>query len=215
MGLKYPRTYHFPFSKGLSGDDKRVDLGWWEYLKDHELILTEKLDGQNNSIYRDGVFARSHSSPTTHPWDRYLTETYERIKNLLSPEEGIYGESLYAIHSIEYQKLPSYFFMFAARDEERWYSWDEVTEMAEILQLPTVPVLERRIFKSPEDLQRTIEEFMKHRSTFGDTIEGVVVRISENFLPEDFSKYVIKYVRENHVQTDTHWTKEWKKAKLI
>ena len=48
-----------------------------------------------------------------------------------------------------------------------------------------------------------------------DTKEGVVVRRVHEFGADDFSKNVVKYVRENHVQTDEHWTKNWKRAKLI
>ena len=35
--------------------------------------------------------------------------------------------------------------------------------------------------------------------------EGFVVRNKESFDYADFSKNVVKYVRKNHVQTDTHW----------
>ena len=56
---------------------------------------------------------------------------------------------------------------------------------------------------------------MKNGSKYGDTIEGVVVRNIESFPLDDFSKNVVKYVRKNHVQTDEHWKKNWKRAKLI
>ena len=41
------------------------------------------------------------------------------------------------------------------------------------------------------------------------------MRIVEWFPIMDFPKYVCKYVRANHVQTDEHWQKNWKKAELI
>lgn len=50
---------------------------------------------------------------------------------------------------------------------------------------------------------------------YGDTKEGVVMRIADEFSVDEFPKYVCKYVRANHVQTDKHWTKHWKKAQLI
>ena len=65
---KYPRTFHVPFSEGLQNDDRRVDDDWFSYLKGKELILSEKLDGENSSISRYGVFARSHAAPTRNPW---------------------------------------------------------------------------------------------------------------------------------------------------
>lgn len=215
---KYPRTYHLPFSEGLTNDDRKVDDDWWEHLKDKTLILSEKLDGENQSVYKNGVYARSHSAPTTNPWSRNMTERggiYDQIKNLLSDNEGVYGENMYGIHSIKYNKLPSYFFMFAVRNNERWYSWNEVVEMSEILNIPTVPILEKRVFSSPEDLENTILSYMKKGSKYGDTIEGVVVRNADSFLLDDFSKNVVKYVRKNHVQTDEHWKKNWERAKLV
>ncbi|MDE6285190.1 MAG: RNA ligase family protein [Bacilli bacterium] len=215
---KYPRTYHLPFSEGLTNDDRKVDDDWWEYLKGKTLVLTEKLDGENQSVYKNGVYARSHSASTTNPWSKNMFEQggiYDQVKNLLSEDEGIYGENMYAIHSIKYYKLPFYFHMFAIRNNERWYSWDEVVEMAEMFNIPIVPVLEKRVFSSPEDLKNTILSYMKKGSKYGDTIEGIVVRNADSFLLDDFSKNVVKYVRKNHVQTDEHWKKNWERAKLI
>lgn len=37
--------------------------------------------------------------------------------------------------------------------------------------------------------------------------EGIVVRLVSSFEYENFSQSVAKYVRENHVQTNEHWTK--------
>ena len=215
---KYPRTYHLPFSEGLQNDDRKVDDDWWEYLKDKTLVLTEKLDGENQSVYKKGVFARSHGAPTTNPWSRNMWERggiYDQVKGFLGEDEGIYGENLYGIHSIEYNKLPTYYFMFAVRNNERWYSWKEVEEMSSILELPTVPVLMIRKFDSPKDLEETINKLMSNGSQYGDTIEGVVVRNADSFKLSDFSKNVVKYVRKNHVQTDKFWQRNWKRAKLI
>lgn len=41
---KYPRTLHVPFSKGLSSDDRKCEDGWFDYLKDKTLVISEKLD---------------------------------------------------------------------------------------------------------------------------------------------------------------------------
>jgi len=49
----------------------------------------------------------------------------------------------------------------------------------------------------------------------GDTKEGVVIRKVGGFDNDQFPKNVAKLVRENHVQTDQHWTRNWKKAELI
>lgn len=214
---KYPRTYHLPFSESLQNDDRKVEDDWWDYLKDKELVLTEKLDGENNSISKYGVFARSHAAPTTSPWSRNMWQqggTYDQVKDYLSEDELIYGENLYGIHSIEYDKLPTYFHIFGMRNNERWYSWDEVKDISLIVNIPKVPELERRTFSSPEELKERILYWMMQGSRYGDTIEGVVVRNSESFSLEDFKWNVVKYVRKNHVQTNEFWAKNWKKTKI-
>jgi hypothetical protein len=38
-----------------------------------------------------------------------------------------------------------------------------------------------------------------------DNEEGYVVRNADKFHYDDFSSNVAKWVRKNHVQTDTHW----------
>lgn len=214
---KYPRTYHLPYSPGLQNDDRKVEKGW-EKLLDNEIIITEKLDGQNTSCSNIGVFARSHAAQTELPWDRNMWEQggiYDQVKSWLDDDVMIYGENLYGIHSIEYNKLPAYYFLFALRDKNVWKSWDEVVEMSHILGLPTVPVLFRGKVSSEKELEEMIYNFMKQGSSFGNTIEGCVIRNANDFDFNDFSLNVVKYVRKGHVQTDQFWAKNWKRAKLI
>lgn len=207
---KYGRTYHLPFSKGVTNDDR---ICWeWEGVLDAELIITEKLDGENTCLKATGVYARSHGSPTRNPWAKNAWEIWEGVQHHLGSLE-IFGENLYGIHSIEYERLPAHFFVFAIRDEGRWLSWEEVVFYAECLDLFTVPLLEQGSF-TKENLSATIAANMDYGSTFGGAIEGVVVRPSAEFTTEEFPHKVIKYVRENHVKTDEHWTKNWKRASL-
>jgi RNA ligase len=208
---KYDRTYHFPFSKGAQNDDK-ISFDWQGILE-NELVITEKLDGENTCLKADGVYARSHAAPTRNPWAENMWQIWSNAKPYLGDLE-IFGENLYGIHSIEYSKLPAYFFVFAIRDGDTWLSWDEVTFYAQALDLHTAPVLARGRFTETQ-LTHTILEYVHQPSTFGGEMEGVVVRNVGAFLPDVFYQNVLKYVRANHVQTDEHWTRRWKKAKLI
>lgn len=54
------------------------------FAEKEDLVLTEKLDGQNNCFSKRGVFAKSHAAPTEHPWDRPMRERWELIKNDLN-----------------------------------------------------------------------------------------------------------------------------------
>ena len=51
---------------------------------------------------------------------------------------------MFGIHSIEYDQLESFFYVFAAlRDGLQWLAWDHVTELAKEIGVPTVPVIAR------------------------------------------------------------------------
>jgi len=207
---KYGRTYHFPFSEGATNDDKiQKD---WERILSKELVMTEKLDGENNCLKASGVYARSHAAPTRNPWARNAWEIWHRINHELKELE-IFGENLYGLHSIEYTELQEYFYVFAIREGDQWLSWDDVCFFAELIDLPTVPLIKRGHFTQKE-IVASIQEGMKAGSRLGGECEGYVFRNTQSFSTEDFPYNVLKYVRKNHVQTDQHWTRNWKRAKL-
>ena len=217
---KYPRTYHLPWSPGATSDDKRQPADWfYAYgFPGSEIVITEKLDGENTAFMKGDVYSRSHATPTRSPWSRNLWDKdglLWRVKNRISEEEIIYGENLYGEHSIHYDRLPAYFFAFAYRTGNYWNNWDNVEEMAKIIEVPTVPVLWRGVIDTEPQLKRIVSELMAEPSVYGDTKEGVVIRKTQGFDTWNFSQNVVKYVRENHVQTDQHWTKNWKMAELI
>jgi hypothetical protein len=207
---KYGRTYHLPFSPGATNDDKI--LYEWEDLLQFPLVLTEKLDGENNCLKTEGVFARSHAAPTRNPWASNVWQLWEQRQYDLGSWH-IFGENLYGKHSIEYERLSYHFFVFAIRDGEEWLAWDEVVDIAELLDLPTVPVRQRGIF-TLDSLTTTIADAFDFGSAFGSLCEGFVLRNESNFSSPDFYRNVLKYVRAAHVQTDEHWTRNWKRAPL-
>jgi hypothetical protein len=128
--------------------------GYVEFFsKMDRLILTEKLDGQNNCFNQYGLFARSHATPSQHPWDKPLRDRWELIKNDLGSLE-IFGENMYGIHSIAYSQLESYFYVFAIRDRDTWLSWEEVKFFANLLDFPTVPEYQVKFALSDFDLSQ-------------------------------------------------------------
>lgn len=208
---KYPRTFHFPFSPGAVNDDRIQEH--WQSLLEHEVVITEKLDGENTCLKSDGVYARSHGAVNRNPWARPIWEIWERIGKSLDGLH-VFGENLYAIHSIEYQQLTHYFYVFAIRDGDTWLSWDMVCEYAQILELPVVPVIHHGHLDGA-GLQNLIAQHQQSGSLLGGISEGVVCRRSNAFPEAAFSEAVLKFVRKNHVQTDEHWTRNWKKANLV
>ena len=141
---------------------------------------------------------------------------WQQVYDKIAPNESVYGENLFGEHSIHYDRLPSYYHIFAVRDDERyiWMGWDDVKTYADILHLPTVPELWRGVVNTEEELKALVDKFVTEPSVYGPTREGVVIRTAGEFPIDEFSTHVCKWVRPNHVQTDEHWTKNWKRAKL-
>jgi len=153
---KYCRSLHAQISLGTTSDDRFMPNGYVSAFADMEnLVLTEKLDGQNNCFNKHGLFARSHSAPTNHPWDKPLIDRWQLIRNDLNDLE-IFGENMYGIHSIAYRKLESYFYVFAVREQDEWLSWEEVKFYANMLDFPTVPEI---------DLKTTLKEHISLNKT--------------------------------------------------
>ncbi|MCD1126225.1 RNA ligase family protein [Jinshanibacter sp. LJY008] len=219
---KYGRTYHYPFSPGTTSDD-RINHQWWcDIEKISKLIHTEKLDGENNCLNKYGVFARSHAAPTQSAWTRQIRQRWQLIKDDLGDIE-IFGENLYAIHSIEYHKLEDYFFVFAVRHKDMWLSWEEVGFYAGLFDFPRIPQLDIVEATSEAEFSRLIIQQAGQDSHFESwdthshqrcSMEGVVTRNSDAYPVADFSHNVFKYVRKNHVKTDLHWKSNWQRAPL-
>lgn len=62
--VKYPRTYHLPWSPGNRGDEGVVEN--LRAFEGQRVVVSAKMDGQNTTMYRDGLHARSVSSES-HP----------------------------------------------------------------------------------------------------------------------------------------------------
>ena len=57
----------------------------------------------------------------------------------------IFGENMFGIHSIEYNRLDSYFYIFGVlEDGSTWLSWDGVKDISDTLGIPTVPEVTRK-----------------------------------------------------------------------
>lgn len=195
---KYPRTPHFPFSPGATNDDKILTNT--DHFKGKWVVVTEKMDGENTTIYKDFYHARSLDSAHRdyHSW---LLGYIASIKHSIYPGTRICGEYLYAKHSIGYDDLPSYFLGFSLWHDnicEDWLSTKEEFQRVGIISVP-----ELYYGEYDEDFIKGLAESVVRRGG-----EGIVVRLADEFKYEDFEKSVAKYVRPNHVQTDTHWSNQ-------
>eukprot|EP00803_Ostreobium_quekettii_P004943 evm.model.scf_1877.1 EVM.evm.TU.scf_1877.1 scf_1877:793-4459(+) len=213
----YPRTPHLPFSPAVAHDDVLLEMGVASDLTSWSIVITEKLDGGNCCIHQGKVYARTHRHEATHT-------SFGAIKALASssafsslpPHLALFGESMAAVHSIEYDRLASPLYLFAVLDcgTGVWASWEEVVDMAGRLGLPTPPVLFEGRMADLQEMRDWMEEQARLRSCVGEDSprEGFVVRRRGPFDGRQFDHCVAKYVREGHVRTDSRWRQTWKKA---
>ena len=120
MKTKYNRSMHLPFSPGTTSDDriaKSVDP-----LLNVPVIISEKLDGENCGMTREGVYARSHATFTTSPWSVMVRTLHSVLKNDIEEGTFVFGENMEGIHSIEYENLTSPFYIFGIRKGSTWLS---------------------------------------------------------------------------------------------
>lgn len=214
--IKYPRTFHVPWSDSNSSDDV-----WWtdcSPFEGKEVVVTSKLDGECTTIYPDGhTHARSVDS-LHHPSRSWIKALAAQIAPDIPKGHRVCGENLYAFHSIFYTDLPAYFFVYGIYDDKNTcLSWDETVEFCELLGLITVPVLYRGVwdeevirkgFPSPFPTFHAKSENPEWPDDFEPCPpEGYVIRLAEAFPYGLFDKSVAKYVGKKFRQSmrDVHW----------
>lgn len=193
MRVRYPRTSHLPWSPGATADDVRLaDLGGFV---GREVVVTEKLDGENTTLYRDGLHARSLDS-AHHPSRAWVKALHGAVSGSIPVGWRVCGENMHARHSLGYDDLASWFYAFSVWDGDRCPGWDETVRFTRRLGIPVPPVLWRGVFD---------ERALRALRLDPSRQEGYVVRTVDGFDRAEFPARVAKWVRPNHVQTDRHW----------
>lgn len=190
---KYPRTPHLPSSPGATNDD-RV-LKDTSHFDGRRVVVTRKMDGENFTGYSDGGTHARSIDGRTH-WTRDWAKNYwTRRSYLLQNGYRVCAENLYAQHSIAYTQLSTYLPLISVwNPDNECLSWKDTKGWAIKLNMDTVPVL----YNGPWDPKKVIDLHVEGH-------EGLVVRVEDAFTYDEFGVSVAKFVRPNHVQTDTHW----------
>ncbi len=195
--VKYPRTWHLPFSPGATNDDRMLKN--CQQFEGKEVVVTRKMDGENFSGYRDYSHARSIDG-RSHPSRDWVKNFWMNRSYELPQGWRVTCENLYAVHSLRYKDLPGYLLGFAIWDDRNvCLSWDDTLTWYELLDIPVVETLYRGTWN--ENLIKSLHTEERDSKAH----EGYVVRLSSEFAYSDFSKSLAKYVRSNHVQTVKHW----------
>lgn len=193
--IKYPKTLHLPWSLGVNSDDKMLKTT--SQFDGCRVIVSEKMDGENTTMYSNYIHARSLDS-RNHPSRNWVKGFWAGIKTNIPEGWRVCGENLYAKHSIYYDNLPTYFMGFSVWDGTNYcISWDDTLEWFDKLGIEPVPVLYDGLY------DESIVKSLWHPKD--SNVEGYVVRVADAIHYDDFGKLVGKFVRENHVQTSEHW----------
>ena len=206
--VKYPRTLHLPWSDTIGPDGDHV-LEAASVFAGQEVVVTEKLDGENTTIYPTHQHARSLDSG--HHVSRGWVKNFgARVGPHMPDDIRINGENMFALHSIAYDALPSYFVVFAMWRANALLSWDETAEICARIEadsgekLPLAPVLYRGMWDE-KHIRALYDANNPPASRFGPTSEGYVVRVARELKRDEWERGVAKYVRPRHVQTGPHW----------
>jgi len=239
--IKYPRTPHVEGSRLQPGDEDLNQIPF-ENLAGRHLVIEEKIDGANSALSFDDqgnllLQSRGH----------YLTGGYrERHYNLFKQWAGVhrdvfraalgcryimYGEWMYAKHTIFYDALPHYFMEFDILDRETGRFLDTASrrEITRRLPVASVPVLAEGSFKRREDIVRLLgnscyitgkhienlraaarkegldEERICRETDATPTMEGLYIKVEEGGEVVERVKFVRASFTQTVEESQTHW----------
>ena len=161
---KYPRTFHIEGSNAQFGDVRHYTP--FSELKDHHVVLEEKVDGANAAISfsKDGELllqSRGHyltgggREKHFNLFKSFSSNIEEKLFNILGDRFIIYGEWLYGKHSIFYDQLPAYFMEFDILDTENNYFLDTASRqklLEPVDELISVRILHSGFLQSYEHM---------------------------------------------------------------
>ncbi|RCS54811.1 DNA ligase [Bremerella cremea] len=151
--IKYPRTPHLFGSRGTD-DDKHLSEGdSLRFLADESLIVEEKLDGTNVGVHFTSagellLQCRGHLiTEGMHPqydlFKQWAVVKRNDLEERLADRYILFGEWVYARHSVTYLQLSHYFYEFDIYDKSsnQFLDLEQRLEILAGSNIETVPVI--------------------------------------------------------------------------
>jgi RNA ligase len=238
---KYPRTRHIEGSRLGPGDEDLEAVPFAE-LAGKVLVVEEKMDGANAAISFDGAGklwlqsrghfltggAREKHFAALKPWAHANADA---LRERLGDRHVMYGEWLFAKHTVYYDALPHHFLEFDILDLEAGVFLSTARRRALLDGAPvtSVPVLAdasfrrqdalvalvgRSNFKSPTWRERLAEtahareldvDRVLRETDPSDEMEGLYVKVEEAGCVTGRYKWVRKSFLTSVVDSGTHW----------
>lgn len=219
--VKYPRTPHLFGSKGTDDDKHMGERESLAMLADDSLIVEEKIDGTNVGIHFAGgelvLQCRGHLiTEGMHPqydlFKQWAVVKQGPLSDRLGEQFILFGEWVYAKHSVYYRELPHYFFEFDIFDKQQqaFISFERRMAILAGIGVQTVPIVHRGAL-SRERLQSLIGP-STFDSQFENPLTGQVDHLVEGLYLRTEAVGVVtgrgKVVRPEFVEKvkqSTHW----------
>lgn len=238
---KYPRTPHLEGSHLQPGDEDLAQIQFTN-IKGKHLVVEEKIDGANSAISFDDNGQLLLQSRGHYLTGGYRERHYNLMKQWASVHENLlhsvlgeryimYGEWMYAKHSIFYDQLPHYFMEFDVFDRREGVFLDTPArrEITADLPIKSVPVLKSGVFSDKEDLlallgvsnyisdshmenlrDEAVRQGLDVQKILKETdssclMEGLYIKVEEDGCVVDRLKYVRASFLQNIAQSEMRW----------
>ena len=238
---KYPRTPHLLDSALQPGDEDLTRAGFADVAGRH-LVVEEKLDGANAAISFDAdgallLQSRGHyltGGPRERQFDRFKSWAHglaDLLRATLGTRYVVYGEWLYAKHTIYYDTLPHYFLEFDIldRDANEFLSTERRRALLAGVPIVSVPVLHAgpvasataltallgpTVFKSRAWRRSLVEaaaapphdaDLVLRQTDASDLMEGLYIKIEEDGRVAGRFKYVRHGFLTTVLDSESHW----------
>mgnify|MGYP001086558715 FL=1 len=239
---KYPRTRHLEGSREQAGDEDLKCVKFSE-IRGKYLVFEEKVDGANCGISfgRDGkMYLQSRGHFLNGGYGERQFDLFKlwagcfenQLCRLLGERYVMYGERLYAKHTVFYDRLPHYFMEFDIFDkkEGRFFSTrkrKEFLENAPFIQ--SVRVLAEgtcealggiekwigpSLFISKESKENLRIQCQKNRVDFESALrqtdltgimEGIYIKVEDGDYVTDRLKFVRGSFLNTILDSESHW----------
>jgi RNA ligase len=181
---RYPRTHHLEGSR-LQPGDQDLDQVPLASLRGTYCVIEEKLDGANAGMSLDDtgrlrLQSRGHvltGGPREKHWDLFKqwARTHEAaLAARLGGGLTLYGEWLYAKHTVFYDALPHYFFEFDIREPGGAF-WSTERRAAHLAGAPirAVPVLWQGVVTEPAKLPALVARSLYKSPAWRERLRAV------------------------------------------
>ena len=207
---KFPRTQHIFDLGSATADDKILSTDDSnKFYNCDNVSICEKVDGAQLGLSLDdnyGIQAqnRAHyvnsSDKQFKKLGKWITDHSSVLYDVLDKDTILFGEWLYAKHSVLCNLLPSYFIAFDiySKSERKFYNRDYLINK---LQNTNIPII-REMYNGKVDRKQLLN-MIQEKSMYSDSqVEGIYLKIQDE-------NYVIdrcKLVREDFL-VGNHWSK--------